>query len=450
MFNLAHFFKSWRQDEHGGIAIIFALSLVVLMLAAGLAIDTARQQNLASRMQQALDGASLAAAKLLSDPNLSDSDIKERAAAYYQAAAATFGIDIASTAPLSIVIDRVSSSVEAQGIINMPLLFGGFAGLPPLKVITQKSKVVYDMNAIELAMVLDITGSMGTKGKLQDLKSAAKDVIDTLFDGALNDTSVKIAIAPYSASVNAGSLASTVSAAPVTTTCTTSWYGQKCIDSTGFDADTCVIERTGANATTDAAPAGADKLLNMESPSWGNYSCPAANVVPLMDRTQRDDLKATIDTYVADGATAGHIGAAWGWYLLSPNWASVLPPDSAPGAYGAEHTQKNMIIMTDGEFNTSYLGGKGADDTINNGAASDAAQQTAESYATFDVLCSGIKASGITVYTVGFDLNSPDALAHLESCASSPAQFYDAKTGAQLKDAFKDIANRLGNLRVAG
>lgn len=449
MFNLGQLFKRWRQDERGGVAIIFAASLIVLMLLTGLAVDTARYQNIAGRMQQALDGASLAAAKLLADPSITDNDIKDRAKAYYEAAAATYGVEGVPVGALDIVIDRVASSVEVSGKINMPLLFGGFAGLSPVQVVNQKSKVVYDMNSVELAMVLDVTGSMANKGKLQDLKIASKDVIDTLFDGALNDKSVKIAIAPYSASVNAGALASTVSTAPTTTTCTMSWYGQKCVDTTGVDADTCVIERTGANAATDAAPVGADKLTNMDNPPWGNYRCPAANVVPLMDRTQRDDLKATIDSYVAEGATAGHIGAAWGWYLLSPNWASVLPPDSAPGPYGAAHTQKNMIIMTDGEFNTSYLGGKGSDPAINNGAASDAAQQVAESYASFDGLCANIKASGITIFTVGFDLNLPEALAHLESCASSPAQFYDAKTGAQLKDAFKDIASKLGNLRVA-
>ena len=93
-----------------------------------------------------------------------------------------------------------------------------------------------------------------------------------------------------------------------------------------------------------------------------------------------------------------------------------------------------MIVMTDGEFNMSYTGG---------------ADQTAQAYSYFDKLCAAAKADGIMIYTVGFDLNAPDALEHLESCASSPVHFYDAKTGAQLKSAFKDIANKLANLRVA-
>jgi Flp pilus assembly protein TadG len=410
------------------------------MLLTGLAVDTARYQDLSTRMQQALDGASLAAAKLLSDESLSDSDIQDRANAYFQAAIPTFGIKPSSISPLVVAIDRAKSSVEVAGGLQVPAFFGGFADLPTLTVLNQKSKVVYDMQAVELSMVLDITGSMKSNNKLGDLKVAAKDVIDTLFDGAISDDNVRIAVAPYSASVNAGALASKVSAVPATTTCTMTWFGQKCTASAGVDADTCVIERTGPNAATDATPTGASLLSNMSSPAYGNYLCPTANVVPLQNRTQRDNLKAIIDGYSADGATAGHIGTAWGWYLLSPNWASVLPPESEPLDYGQSGVQKNMIIMTDGEFNTSYISGA---------PAVDQTTQTDESYLQFDSLCANIKDKGITIYTVGFDLNDANALAHLGSCASSADSFYDVKTGNQLKDAFKAIADRLGNLRVA-
>jgi len=91
-------------------------------------------------------------------------------------------------------------------------------------------------------------------------------------------------------------------------------------------------------------------------------------------------------------------------------------------------------VMTDGEFNTSYTGGS---------------DQTAESYRYFDALCASAKTEGIMIYTIGFDLNSQTALTHLQSCASSPSHFYDAKTGSDLKNAFRDIGVKLGNLRVA-
>lgn len=428
----------FRSDERGSVALLFGICAVVLMLAIGLAVDTARYQNLSSRMQQALDGASLAAAKMLSEPDVSDEEVKERAEAFFRAATETFGVKPESISPLAVAIDRSAPSVRITGKMEVEALFGGFANLPNMRVLNQQSKVVYDITNVELALVLDITGSMNSKGKLNDLKIAAKDIIDTLFDSALNDSNIRIALAPYAAAVNAGSLANSVTELPASTSCyKPCWYcSEVCTDITGALTDTCVLERTGGSAFTDAAPSGAAKLPHVSSLAsipWG-YSCPAPNIIPLSDRTHRNDLKNAIDSYTADGMTAGHIGTAWGMYLLSPDWETIFPADSAPKPYD-KGVQKTMIVMTDGEFNTAYTG---------------AGDQTAESYDYFDKLCAAAKANGIIVYTVGFDLNAPKALAHLESCASSPSNFYDAKTGAQLKDSFKDIANRLGSLRVAG
>lgn len=432
--------NNFGGNESGGVAIVFAVSIVMLLLIVGLAVDTARQQDIASRMQASLDGASLAAAKMLSDPKVSDEDIRATAVSFFNGAVPTFGVLPTSIAPLNVIIDRSTSSVQLAGSIEVPAFFGRLFALPSTMQIDQTSKVIYDMTAVELSMVLDITGSMNSSNKLSDMKAAAKDVIDTLFDGALNDSSIRIALAPYSASVNAGELATTVSTAPVTSTCPSKpRKGDPCFDTAGVAIDTCVVERTGGNATTDAPPTGSDVLPNVAMDGYPRYTCPNATVVPLSDRTERDTLKAILDGYVASGSTAGHIGTAWGWYLLSPNWASVLPPDSAPGSYGDKSVQKNIIIMTDGIFNTSYADGPGAD----------AATQMASSYAQFQSLCNGIKAEGITVYTVGFDLSDPVVLGHLENCATSASNFYDAKNGSQLKDAFKDIANKLGNLRVA-
>lgn len=429
----------FERDDRGAVALIFALSCIVLLALIGLAVDNARYQNLASRLQQSLDGASLAAAKMLSEPGVSDGDIAERATAFYQASVQTYGVEPTSISPLTVNIDRTASSVEVLGRVQVPSLFGGFAGMPSVNLINQKARVIYDITSVELAMVLDITGSMNNKGKLNDLKMAATDVIDTLFDGALNDNNVRIAVAPYSASVNAGEYANDVTTLPVSTSCYKPcwWCALVCTDVTGTLTDTCVLERQGGEAYTDAAPGGINKLPNVSTlgSTPAKYVCPSASVIPLSGRANRDGLKNAINSYVAAGATAGHIGTAWGMYLLSPNWASIFPPDSAPKPFGAANVQKAMIVMTDGEFNTSYTG---------------AADEAAESYSYFDNLCASAKANGITVYTVGFDLNLPDALAHLEACASSAANFYDAKTGAQLKDAFKDIANKLGNLRVAG
>ena len=49
----------------------------------------------------------------------------------------------------------------------------------------------------------------------------------------------------------------------------------------------------------------------------------------------------------------------------------------------------------------------------------------------------GDEETGITVYTIGFQLGgSQEAIETLSGCASRPGQFYNADNGLQLRQAF--------------
>lgn len=443
--SLRRFLTDFSNDSRGSVAIIFGLSAFVLLIVAGLAIDTARFQDVASRMQAALDASTLAGAKLLADDTATVADIQAMTQANFSASIQKIGVKLTSITPLNILVDRPTDTVEAKVQATVPMFFGKIANVGSWTTISQSSKVVYSMLTVELSMVLDITGSMNNNNKLADMKVAAKDVIDTLYASALSDNSVKIAVAPFSASVNAGDLASAVSNAPVTTVCPTKpKKGEACQDNTGSQIDTCVIERINATAATDAAPVGADALPTVPTTPYGNYKCPASTVIPLTGRSDAATIKSTIDGYTAGGSTAGHIGTAWGWYLISPEWASVLPASSQPQPYGSGSVMKTVLIMTDGLFNTSYK----------SGGSTASATQTDESYAQFQALCDGMKSKEINVFTVGLNLSAvaasdPRAKTELQNCASGAANFFDAETGADLKKAFQKIAQRLTTMRVA-
>lgn len=438
MRDLRELALQFRSDTRGSITILFGISCIILFGLIGLALDSSRYYNYTARLQAALDAAALAGAKLLPDETLNDADIAAVVSAHFSSAMSLTGVKAKSLNAPTVNIDRSTNSVEVVGSATLGATISPVISAHDEVEIVRTSRVVFDMKKIELAMVLDITGSMYLNNKLADMKAAAKDVVDELYSGSLSEDGVRIALAPYSASVNAGSLAPAVTDVPATTSCYRSGWSSRCKTSAGAEQDTCVIERQGPAAATDAAPTGSNKLPNVQTTPYGNYNCPSATVLPLRGKSQIDDVKSTIDSYAASGATAGHIGSAWGWYLLSPEWSNVLG-NSAPADYDDDDVKKHMIIMSDGEFNTSYL----------SGASTDAAKQTDESYAQFKSLCDGIKGKGITVYTVGFDLTSPRALSELASCASSTSNFFDAKTGAQLKQAFKDIAKKLNTLRLA-
>lgn len=408
-----------RANRSGSVTILFGIGCVCFFMVVGLSVDTARYYNLASKIQDSLDASTLAGAKYLDDGTMTDEQIAALTRSNFAAALKQLGVKAREAPTLSVVVDRNDSSVQSTSNLAVRSLFGPIVMLPQYVEITRTSKVVYDMKQVELALVLDITGSMNSKNKISDMKVAATDIIDELLGSAVNENSVRVAIAPYSAAVNAGTLADNVSA--------------------GSGIDSCVIERNGSNASTDAAPYGADKVGRVSVLPYGNYSCPPSPVVPLTGKSGLQILKDRVNSYVALGSTAGHIGTAWGWYLLSPSWSSVLPANSTPGAYSNKKLNKTALIMTDGEFNTSYISGSSSDRTT----------QLEESYNRFQSICAGMKADGITIYTVGFDLNDSRAISELKQCASSEANFYDAKTGADLKAAFRSVAANLNNLRIA-
>ncbi len=216
-----------------------------------------------------------------------------------------------------------------------------------------------------------------------------------------------------------------------------------------FQISTCATERTGTNAYTDVAPSTSPVGANYPSPS---NPCPSAQITPLT--TDRTALKAKIDSFSAAGSTAGQIGTAWGWYMISPEFAYLWPAASQPAAYGAPDLLKVVVIMTDGNYNTAYCEGVIAK---NSGSGSGDAQDKNNCPATngdatsqAEALCTAMKAKGVIVYTVGFNVGKgSDAEDVMQACATSSSHVYLPSGGAALKDAFAAIGRDLLKLRIS-
>jgi Flp pilus assembly protein TadG len=230
-------------------------------------------------------------------------------------------------------------------------------------------------------------------------------------------------------------------------------------------SDTCVYERTGAYAASDTAPASGrwlgagnprwnfsagssskyDGWKNVENSGARGYSagayegrhgtCQPSVPVPLTE--DKAALKAHVNSLVAEGGTAGHLGLAWGWYLISPDWAGIWPTASEPRAYGAQRTSKFVILMTDGDFNIQHPT-----------AGRSSFQQSMD-------LCDQMKSlpSNIQVFTVGFQVPSNvqrtgDGRTILEYCATSPGHAFSAESGDQLIEVYRTIARSISDLRL--
>ncbi len=216
-----------------------------------------------------------------------------------------------------------------------------------------------------------------------------------------------------------------------------------------FQVSTCVSERTGAQAYTDAAPSSAPVGRNY--PSAGN-PCPTSTLTPLS--SDKAALKAQVSGLVATGSTAGQIGIAWGWYMIAPNFAYLWPAASQGAAYTTPDLLKVVVIMTDGDFNTPYCNGVIAGDAgSGSGAASDHINCNATNGDPVDqglALCTAMKAKGVIVYTVGFDVGAgTTAETLMKGCATSAANVYLPSSGTALKDAFAAIGRDITKLRLS-
>jgi len=165
-------------------------------------------------------------------------------------------------------------------------------------------------------------------------------------------------------------------------------------------------------------------------------SCsPTAQIMPLSKN--REALKTAIDAFTTGGSTAGQLGTAFAWYMLSPNWANIWPADSKPAAYGTAKLRKIAVLMTDGVYNTLQSHSYGD----NSSQAETAQNQAVE-------LCKKMKDKSIEIYTVGFQLDNDKAKTMLSNCATSTEHNYTANNGDQLKQAFRDIALKIAFLRL--
>jgi Flp pilus assembly protein TadG len=220
-----------------------------------------------------------------------------------------------------------------------------------------------------------------------------------------------------------------------------------------FQISTCVSERT-TNAFDDTAPSTTP--MGRVYPSYGTNACLTPTITPLS--AVKTTLHTEVNALAACGSTGGHLGIGWGWYLLTPtpNFGYLWPAASVPAAYGEDHLFKIMILMTDGEYNSSYCNGViSQDSTTGSGSSSDHINCDAPNEHAYDqanALCAAMKASpkNVIVYTVGFDVvSSVNAQNLVADCATDAEHAYYPNTGAELKTAFQLIAQEISQLRLS-
>lgn len=453
-----------RRADQGGVAMLVGLSLLPLMLVLGLVVDGGLAYGTHSRLQGAVDAAALASARTASTEG---ADIEADARMFFNA---NFPPDYLGShlTDFDANFNEETGELSVNAEIDMPTFFMRVAGIPSVSVATNATAQKL-LNGIELAMVLDVTGSMNQSDpsggtKIEALKTASETLLDVIYgeDDTVDD--VSISVIPYNTTVNLGS-----DRTDLLTDFDENAFGDDgwrgCVEARTAPYDQDETPPSEEEFTAFLWPAGQGTGYN--SGGDPNAFCPKSEVLPLT--AKRSLISDHIDDLEADGFTMTNVGFTWGWRTISPEWRTTwdivrvdtddengLPDIStgnsstdAPVDYDHPSISKAIIFMTDGRadwapgYYTSYgfLAEGRLDTTSETIAEGEVNSRLMES-------CALAKDQGIEVYTVMFDLNDPVIEADYRSCASSNDHFFDAPDGTALEAAFKDIAGQLTSLRL--
>ena len=457
--------RGYRRDEGGSVAIVFALSLLVLAIASGVAMDYARSVSTTSSLQQDLDSTLLFVARARLQSGQETFNAQAAAESYIRTLRRQKHIKV----PVRVTLNEVrQGAYKATAKADVATTFSRIIGISKLAV-EVAAEVELGEQPVEVSLVLDNTGSM-QGAKMDALKAAAKSLVDIAYMPQHASQNVRIGLVPFSQYVNVGmanrnapwlSVAADTSVSqpeqcydtnPVTssTNChnerrtyvsdgLTQTYDQQVCDYTyGPPEHVCY---TPVNVTAWHGCVGSrpypletlDEQYDTKIPGIMNVWC-SSEISPLTNDIGL--LGSQIDAMTASGETYIPAGLIWGWRLLSRQAPYTEARGYDERFYGLK-TRKLLVLMTDGmnTLSPSYPGHDGTDTNLANTLTSE--------------LCTHIKAKGITIYSVAFDVDDGGVKDLLKSCASGGKKYFDAGNGGELEAAFREIAQDFSPIRIA-
>jgi Flp pilus assembly protein TadG len=424
--------------REGNIAVIFALSAIPIISFVGAAIDYTRANAARASMQAALDSAALMLSKDLSSGTIKDSEVNDKASAYFNALYHNKDAnDVTVTATYVPPSGSTPATIRLDGSGSIATDFMRVAGFPNMGF-GSASTTTWGNVRMRVALVLDVTGSMAQDRKMEALKPAAKDLIDQLSKLAANDGDIYISVVPFSKDVMMGPSFKDATwidwsdwdSKNGKNVCT-SWNSWGSCTKSTWTPDShdkwtgCFTDRTRNYDTTNTAPTSGDTLFPADQYSYCDTS--GAQIKPIMPLSYDwAALKSRIDSLVPTGNTNQGIGLAWGWMTLTQS-----APFNAP-AKDPNFVYKDAIVLLSDGLNTENR-------WYSNASQIDARQK---------ILCDNAKAAGITIYTVQVNTGRDPTSSVLQYCAANTSSFYLITSASQTASAFDQIRTQLSKLRV--
>ena len=185
------------------------------------------------------------------------------------------------------------------------------------------SAAIWGTGKLEVALVLDSTGSMANFSRMVELKKAAAALLDELQSSEAG--LVKVAIVPFDVNVRVA-----------TSNKTASWFKSDWWVSWFWNG--CLADRDQSNDVSDAAVSGS----STKYPGALCSSNQLTTIQPLTDDFVQ--LNSKVNALTPAGNTNITIGVAWGMAVLSSK-----EPFTEGVAPATKDVTKIIVLMTDGD-----------------------------------------------------------------------------------------------------
>lgn len=340
-----------------GTVTAFAVMLFVLMIgASGIAIDVMRYETQRTQLQYTLDRAVLAAASL-TQPYDPEGVVRD----YFSIAGIeNYRLDVRVDEGLNFRRVHAYAELEVRSLFMQ--MFG-------VRVMTSPAIGAAEerVRRIEVSMVLDISGSMGSNGRMTNMRPAARDFVTEVLganNNVDNELLVSVSIVPYNGRVNGGDLIESVFA----------------FDDV-HDESNCTRFSAADFQTTAIDPAVPLQRISHwdhddedDDELFGSPHCQTDNYGAILPWEYRENvLHNHINSLQAEGWTAIDLGVNWGVALLDPAAAPAVDGliasnhvhaefadrpapyrDGDPNTALDDETIKVVVMMTDGDNTNQY------------------------------------------------------------------------------------------------
>jgi Flp pilus assembly protein TadG len=310
--------RRFFRDKRGGVAVIFALAFTPVAFLSLVMIDFSRASTARSNLQETLDASTLIAARSTAITSTAIQSVGD--GAFTSQVATNLGIHVNSDT----FVAGANNTIVGDSTASVQTLVAGLflGGSIP---ISAHSEVVRAMNKLEIAMVLDTTGSMAGS-KISNLQTSADDFIDTMSTASAQAVAagvsnpVKISIVPFSNTVK---VTGSVSMASYNTSTFTvaglpSWMDGRA-QSTPYNLDIFTTASAAQSSRIDRF-----KMLKQMGSNWDG--CVENRAAP---------YDVTDDPPIATGATAASAGnsltAAQAGSMFAPYFWPDEPDNNSAG-----------------------------------------------------------------------------------------------------------------------